>query len=167
MAVLGHNPTFAIRGLVGDLSLRAETFEDASVVIRVDASSIQLVDDISERDRREIERNMHREVLETDQFPEIMYVSQRVEVVDGIRSPAVVSLAGDLTIHGETRSQTITAHVTINGGLVRAYGQFSIWQTDYRIQLVTIAGGTLKLKDELKLTFDIAARRLRDQDAED
>src|SRR5271154_1244748 len=77
LSALGHNPVFAIRGLVGDMSFREETLEEASLVIRVDASTLQLADDISERDRREIERNMHLDVLETARFPEIMFVASR------------------------------------------------------------------------------------------
>ena len=82
LSALGHNPVIAIRGLVGDVSLREDALEEASVIVRVDASSLQLMDDITERDRREIERNMHRDVLETDRFPEIMFATSRVEVLD-------------------------------------------------------------------------------------
>jgi hypothetical protein len=32
-------------------------------------------------------------------------------------------------------------------------------QSDYDIPLVSVAGGTLKLKDELKFAFDIVARK--------
>ena len=38
-------------------------------------------------------------------------------------------------------------------------GDFSIKQSDYDIRPVSAAGGTIKLKDELKLSFDIAARK--------
>jgi hypothetical protein len=36
---------------------------------------------------------------------------------------------------------------------------FSLKQTDYRIKLVAVAGGTIKVKDELKFSFDIVARK--------
>jgi len=38
-------------------------------------------------------------------------------------------------------------------------GDFSILQSDYNIALVSVAGGALKLKDELKFAFDIVARK--------
>lgn len=162
LSALGHNPNFAIRGLVGDMSFREETLEDASLVIRVDAGSIHLTDDISERDRREIERNMHRDVLETDRFPEILFVTSRITVLNRSDNPVPVILDGNLTLHGQTRAQSVQAKVALYSGLLRAFGEFSVWQTDYGIALVTVAGGTLKLKDELKLRFDIGARRLRE-----
>jgi len=43
--------------------------------------------------------------------------------------------------------------------MLRAFGDFTIRQSDYRIKLASVAGGALKLKDELKFTFDIVARR--------
>jgi polyisoprenoid-binding protein YceI len=161
LSALGHNPIFAIRGLVGDMSFREETLEEASLIIRVDASSIRLMDDISERDRREIERNMHLDVLETSRFPEIMFATTKVDLIERA-NPQVVALDGNLTLHGQTRALVIQARVSVNGGLLRAFGEFKVWQSDYHIELVSIGGGTLKIKDELKLKFDIGARLLRE-----
>jgi hypothetical protein len=49
--------------------------------------------------------------------------------------------------------------VIINGSSVRAAGDFLIRQSDYEIAPVSAAGGAIKLKDEVKLTFDIVARK--------
>jgi hypothetical protein len=43
--------------------------------------------------------------------------------------------------------------------MLRASGEFALKQTDYGIKLVSVAGGALKLKDELKFSFEIVARR--------
>jgi hypothetical protein len=43
--------------------------------------------------------------------------------------------------------------------MLRATGDFPLRQSDYEIRPVTAAGGTIKLKDELKLSFDISARK--------
>ena len=40
---------------------------------------------------------------------------------------------------------------------MRAKGEFTLKQTDYGIKLVSVAGGALKIKDELKFTFDVLA----------
>ncbi len=45
------------------------------------------------------------------------------------------------------------------GDMLRASGEFSLLQSDYGIPLVSVAGGALKVKDELKFTFDIVARK--------
>ena len=162
LSALGHNPVFTIRGLVGDASVREDSLDDASLIIRVDATSLHLADDMSESDRQDIERNMNRDVLETDRFPEILFATNRVDVLDRNQDTQSVILEGSLTLHGQTRAESIPAKVAVYQGHLRAFGQFSIWQSDYHIRLVSIAGGTLKIKDELKLTFDLVARRLHD-----
>ncbi len=162
LSALGHNPTIAIRGLVGEMSFREPGFEDASFILRVDASTLGLVDDVSESDRREIERNMHRDVLETELFPEIVFASTMITVENGAREPYDIRINGNLTLHGQTRLVTLDARITLQGELLRAFGSFTLWQSDFGIRLVSIAGGTLKLKDELALRFDLSARRLRE-----
>jgi hypothetical protein len=53
----------------------------------------------------------------------------------------------------------VAAQVALIGNTLRVHGEFSLLQTTYRIDVVSIAGGTLKLKDELKCSFDILARK--------
>jgi hypothetical protein len=38
------------------------------------------------------------------------------------------------------------------------YGDFTLRQTNYGIKLVSVAGGALKLKDELKFSLDFTAQ---------
>jgi hypothetical protein len=62
-----------------------------------------------------------------------------------------------LSLHGVTREHAINAQLSVSGNSLRARGEFSLRQTDYRIKPVSVAGGTLKMKDELRFSFDIAA----------
>ena len=45
------------------------------------------------------------------------------------------------------------------GTMLRISGEFPIRQSDYGIKPVSFAGGALKLKDELKFSFELVARR--------
>jgi hypothetical protein len=45
------------------------------------------------------------------------------------------------------------------GDMLRASGEFSLLQTDFGIAPVSVAGGAMKLKDELKFAFNIVARK--------
>jgi len=64
-----------------------------------------------------------------------------------------------LTLHGVTRPLEIPAQVLLANGTLQASGDFSLLQSDFDIPLVSVAGGTLKVKDELKLSFNIVARQ--------
>ena len=46
---------------------------------------------------------------------------------------------------------------TLALGRLHASSQFTLRQTDYRIELASVAGGALKVKDEVKVSFDLIA----------
>lgn len=64
-----------------------------------------------------------------------------------------------MTIHGVTQSQQITAQVSVNDAELRASGELTVRQSSFGIKLVSVAGGTLKVKDDVKIAFDLVARR--------
>jgi polyisoprenoid-binding protein YceI len=160
LSAFGHDPRIAIRNFGGDLSfnLAGSVVEGARLNIRIQADSMEVTDDISEKDKQEIHRKMCEEVLETDRFPEIVYECSRVSA-SGSGDRYWVVLNGELTLHGVTGSVPVSARLVINGSSVRATGDFSVRQSDYEIAAVSAAGGAIKLKDEVKLTFDIVARK--------
>jgi polyisoprenoid-binding protein YceI len=160
LSAFGHSPAIAIPDFQGEIQFGTDTLEDASLRIVIQAASLVVTDDISAKDRQEIERRMHEEVLEADSFPEIIYECPRVASVQKLGEGfCSVSLDGELALHGVTRSQPVAARVTLKGDRLRTTGEFSMCQSDYGIRPVSAAGGTVKLKDELKLAFDISARK--------
>jgi polyisoprenoid-binding protein YceI len=159
LSVFAHNPTIAIPDFEGEVSLNPDAVEQSLLRMVIHAASLTVTDDISEKDRREINRKMQEEVLETDSFSDIEYECSRVSGSKIIEGQYTVVLKGELTLHGATRSQPVSARVGLNGDLLRATGDFPIRLSDYEIRPVSAAGGTIKLKDELKLSFDISARK--------
>jgi polyisoprenoid-binding protein YceI len=160
LSAFGHNPTIAIPDLQGEIQFASDTPEGSSLRIVIQAASLAVTGDISAKDRQEIERRMHDEVLETDGFPEIIYECLRPSSIQKIGEGLyVVELNGDLALHGVTRGQPVSARVTVKDDVVRSAGEFSLRQSDYEIKPVSAAGGTVKLKDEIKLSFDIFARK--------
>jgi polyisoprenoid-binding protein YceI len=67
------------------------------------------------------------------------------------------NLTGELTLHGVKRNQPVPVRISMNGDVLRATGEFAVRQSEYDIRPVSAAAGTVKLKDELKLSFDIFA----------
>ncbi len=155
----GHNPVIAITSFTGEAKITPETIEPASLLIKIPATSLEVASDVSEKDRKEIERTMQQNVLESSSYSEIIFECSQFTHSLNANGQYWVSMNGDLTLHGVTRGQTVSANVSINGDTLRAQGNFSLLQTDYEIQLVSVAGGTLKVKDELKFTFDLVARK--------
>jgi len=159
LSAFGHNPTIAIRDFSGEVQLNPENGEDASLRITAKASSLEVTDDISDKDRREIERQMQEDVLESSQYPDIVYECSSASTSKTGEGQYQVVLNGELTLHGVTGNPTISARFALAGDTARAFGEFSIRQSEYNIKLVSALGGALKVKDEVKFAFDIVARK--------
>ena len=159
LARMGHNPTIGIRDFSGEMKFNPDKLEAGSFHLVIKSASLSVQDDISDKDLREIERLMKQEVLETAKFPEIVYDAPGISVTKMADALYSAALNGKLTLHGVTRNQPITVRVALFGTMLRASGDFTLDQTDYSIKLVSVAGGALKLKDELKFSFEIVARK--------
>jgi polyisoprenoid-binding protein YceI len=159
MARMGHNPIIGIRDFSGEMQFNPDKLEAGGFRLVIKSASLSVQNDISDKDLREIERLMNQEVLETAKFPEIVYDATSISVTKMADMLCSATLKGKLTMHGVTRNQTIVVRVALLGSMLRASGDFTLDQTDYNIKLVSVAGGALKLKDELKFSFEMVARR--------
>jgi polyisoprenoid-binding protein YceI len=159
LSALGHSPTIALPDFEGEIFLNPEAVEQSSLRMVIHSASLTVTDDISEKDREEINRRMHEEVLESDSYPDVVYECSRGSASKTGEGQYWVALNGELTLHGVKRSQPVSARVSVNGTMLRAAGEFSVRQSDYEIRPVSALGGAVKLKDELKLSFDISARK--------
>lgn len=119
--------------------------------LSVDSRQMQVLDPQLPPDkRRQVqERMLGPEVLDSTHFPEIVFESTHVE--HGQEGAVIVN--GRLSLHGATKPISLVAHLK-NG---RYTGTFVLKQRDFSIIPVSIAGGTVKVKDELAIDFDIAA----------
>ena len=160
LSALGHSPRIAVRDIQGEAQFtEAEgPIEAAQLHIKMKAHSLEVTDDISDKDRREIHRQMYDEVLEVERYPEIVYDCSRV-TANGSGASFSATLNGELSLHGETHPVDVGARVSITGDILKASGQFSISQKEFGIVPVSVAGGAIKLKDEIKCTFNIVARK--------
>jgi polyisoprenoid-binding protein YceI len=159
LSAFGHSPTIAIRDFEGEVFLNPNAVEQSSLRIVIHPAALSITDDINEKDREEIDRRMHDEVLESDTFPEVLYESSRGTASVTGDGQYWLALNGELTLHGVKRSQPVSVRVSVNGATLRATGELSLRQSDYEIRPVSAVGGTVKLRDEVKLSFDISARK--------
>jgi polyisoprenoid-binding protein YceI len=163
LAGFGHNPTIGIREFTGEARFSPANFADASLRVAVRTGLLRVLDDVKEKDRQEIERTMLGEVLEASSYPEAMFQSTSVTVTRIVEGRYKARVIGDLTLHGVTRNAIwIMAQILVSGTDLRAQGEFTLKQTDFRIKPVSVAAGALKLKDEVKIVFDLVAHQASD-----
>jgi len=160
LSAFGHDPVFGVKDFQGEIQFVADSFWNASLKLIVKANSLTVVNNIKEKDRHDIEQTMRDDVLETAKYPEIVFESNNVALSQTGDDRYRARVVGDLTLHGVTQKNvSLNCDVTLTSEEVRAKGNFAVRQTDYKIKLVSVAGGTLKVKNEVKGAFDILARR--------
>jgi polyisoprenoid-binding protein YceI len=125
-----------------------------AVELAVDAVQMTVLDPALPADKRaEVQARMRGpEVLDSTRYPDIRFASTDI-APDGVGQWRV---SGDLTLHGVSRPLTFT--VTRRDGHYR--GAVMIRQRDFGIQPISIVGGTVKVKDDLRVEFDIVAKAL-------
>jgi polyisoprenoid-binding protein YceI len=125
----------------------------AHVQFRVDTAKMHVKPDpkVDAKTESEIQMSMQEKVLESARFPEIVFRSSSIEK----QAEGRWRVEGELTLHGVTKS--ISLLVARSGD---AYtGRTTVRQTDFGIKPVAALGGTVKVKNELELEFQVFARR--------
>ncbi|MFP5262262.1 MAG: YceI family protein [Blastocatellia bacterium] len=154
-----HDHTIAIRSFTGEAAFTYVTVSPASLQMTIKADSLAVTDKVSDSDRQKIQATMRDEVLEVDKYPEIVLKSTNVVATRTGEGHYDATITGDLTLHGVTRGVSIPAKLVFNADNMRARGEFSLRQTSYGIKPVSIAAGTIKVKDEVKFSFEIVAHQ--------
>ena len=102
----------------------------------------------SEKDRAETQKTMlGPKVLDAEQYREIIFRSNSVQP----KGAGSWTVQGTLTLHGETRP--VTVDVEEKDGHYVGTSRFNL--TDFHIQPVKVAGGTIRIKDLVRIEFDI------------
>src|SRR6266404_5634030 len=159
LKTFGHDHVIAIRDFTGETHLAPDSDLPVSVTIVIRAGSLTVTDkNVSESDRRKIEGDMHGKVLETNLYPQIVFRSTRIMGQKTTKGAAHLQITGDLTLHGVTRPIHFEAEAERHGNQVRTSGAFSIRQTDHKIKTISVAGGSVRVKDELSCHFEVLAR---------
>jgi polyisoprenoid-binding protein YceI len=147
-SAFGHDHEIAAMMTHGSVDTGARQVE-----LQVKASALEVRDaKASDKDRVETRHTMlGPEVLDAQQYPEIQFRSASAEQ----SGAGAWNVHGDLILHGQTHP--VAMEVRESGG--HYTGSCSFRLTDFGIKPVKIAGGTVKVKDEIRVDFDIQLAR--------
>jgi polyisoprenoid-binding protein YceI len=162
VAVVAHSPKFAIRSFQGSATFVPDSSDESSLELTLKLNSLDIMDEVSTSERREIEKVMFQEVLESDRYPIAEFKSTLITSTKSAENMYRMIVFGDLTLHGITRGLKFESTVMIGETTLKAQGSFSILQSDFGLKIASVAGGSLKLKDELKCTYFVIAKRPQD-----
>jgi len=121
------------------------------VILVIEAARLRVLDPKLAPDKREQvqQRMLGPDVLDIAQFAQIRFESNTVSSADG-----GWNVEGQLSLHGTTRP--IVLNVRKKNG--HYSGACTIKQRDFGITPVSVGGGAVRVKDEMKIEFDIVTK---------
>ncbi len=123
-----------------------------SVEFQVDSRELKVLDPgVSESDRSQVQHTMlGPKVLDSEQFKEIKFRSTSIEAAGSGKW----AVTGDLTLHGQAHP----VKVELEGANGHYRGSAKLRQTEFGITPVTIGGGSIKVKDDVRIEFEIVGQ---------
>jgi polyisoprenoid-binding protein YceI len=146
-SVFGHEHEISAPIQQGSL-----TEGNPSVELTVDARKLRVMDkEVSDKDRVEIQNTMlGPDVLDSEKYPEIRFRSTQVDRL----GEGKWIVHGNLTVRGQTRP--LRVQVQGQSGYYR--GSAELKQKDFGITPVTVGGGAVRVKNELRVEFEILGK---------
>ncbi len=159
-SALAHDHEIGVKSFGGKVTVPQSGAAGGSLQLEVEAKSLVVLDKKpSEEDKKKIFDSMHNEVLESARYEKISFRSVSVSDLKQTGDKAYsFTLSGDLALHGVTKRIAVPVTLTITPPQLRAVGKYTLRQTDFGIKPYSAAGGTIKVKNEVVVHFDIVAK---------
>ena len=138
-------------GVTGTATLTLSGDNVQVTAAKIDVDTTTIASDRSQRDNR-----MRNEGLQTDSFPTASFnLTAPVEVPAEALTGAVVdvTLHGDLTLHGVTKTVDIPAKAQLSNGQIQIQGSITFPLSDYSITAPNIGGFIVSIADQGTLEF--------------
>ncbi len=160
-----HDHVIRASKIDGEVRFDAKNPEAGSISIRIASASLiadepavrtkhHVEKEIGESDRAKIEETMlGPEQLDAKRFTEIAFQSTRIQESGDGR----YTISGVLTLHGREQPVAVDVHAKLDGGTLHATGTFPIRQSSFGIMPYSVALGSIRTKDEVRIELSIVA----------
>jgi polyisoprenoid-binding protein YceI len=157
LSKLAHDLLIDITNFKVNLDVPEAGFTSGSLEMELQADSLKVdcamkngerqPDTLKEKDIADIEKDMGGKVLHPDKYPTANFRSKTIQEKDG-----GYKINGDLSLHGVTKS--IDFDIDTNGENLK--GMITLLQKDYGIKPFKAMLGTLRIKNEINIGFDLS-----------
>jgi polyisoprenoid-binding protein YceI len=155
LSFLGHDPVFDVRDFQGRVLFPDDMIARMQLELIVHARSLAASRNVNGPERSDMEKRMWSEVLETETYPDITFLA-RTAIAERVESGRYhVGLEGQLTLRGRTCSRRIEAELAMFSNGVGLRGRTTVRMSEHGIPPVAVLGGSIRLKDEVILSFDL------------
>ena len=155
--VFAHDHLVEARKIEGCAAIQTQDLARSSIGLDFSVAELRVLDPKeSAEDRAKVQKNMETEVLRVSEYPHVKFESTAVEKTD---AASRLRVRGNLTIRGRTQPVVIPLVLTrMDDGTYRASGEYRFKQTLFGIEPIQLLGGTIKVKDELRVEFELFLR---------
>ncbi len=162
---LAHDHVVRASEFSGKLRIDPVSPSESSIAVTVRAASLvpdeptvrerfKVAKQLSESDREKVKKTMDgAEQLSVLKFPEITFVSKRIDV----EGPGRVKVSGIFTLHGVSREVSFPAAVSLADGTFHGSGTLEFKQSEFGITPYSALLGAIRNQDTVRLHFDLVA----------
>jgi polyisoprenoid-binding protein YceI len=160
----GHEHDVVAKAMSGRVELDSMDPARSRVSVIFEAPSLRVVPDREPpKDVAKVQETMlGPEVLDVARHPKIRFTSRACTVKTMSGGAADVVLTGDLDLHGVVRAVTLPITVELAADHLVTRGSAVLRQTDFAIEPVSVAGGGVKVADEVTVRFSVFARAVHE-----
>ena len=158
--MLGHEHNIEVKGLAGTVDWDPDAPAGSRFVLEVDASSLSVTDEeLSDEDRAQVQSDMESKALALPENPKIVFQSTEVQAEKAQGAAHRLKLKGTLSLRGATKPVEVPVTLEVAEGRLTARGEMELDAKQWGVPQISAAGGSVKTKEELKLTYEIVAVR--------
>jgi polyisoprenoid-binding protein YceI len=166
LKAFGHDHVVTATQFAGEVQMDTAKLEQSSVSFTVETASLKVIDPgESEKDRNDVQATMlGDQVLDASHYAQIKFSSSAVKSTSNKDGVFELQVDGILNLHGAAKPVSVPVRVKLaEDGTLTADSELSLLQSDFGITPYKAAGGTVRVKDKLKFTFHIVARKAANQ----
>ena len=166
LSKLAHDLLIDVTNFKVNVNVPEEGFSSGNLDLELQANSLKVIcalkegerqpDTLKEKDIADIERDTAKKVLHPDKYPTVNFCSKEI-----LEKPELCyklgedgyHVKGELSLHGVTKPVEFDIKTTNGENLT---GMITLLQKDYGIKPFKAMLGTLKIKNEINIGFDLS-----------
>ncbi|HEV8316756.1 MAG TPA: YceI family protein [Vicinamibacterales bacterium] len=161
LSAAGHEHEVIAPAVTGKVRMDPQRIEQATIDLTFNASALKVSgkgeppDDVPKVQETMLSEN----VLDVAKYPTIAFRSRQIAVENRAGNHVRLRVVGDLTLHGVSRQIESPVDVNLSADRLTATGTLAVSQTQFGIKPVSAGLGTVKVKDEVTVSYTFTAHR--------
>ena len=158
--MFGHEHEIQVKGISGRVEWDGDAPAASRFVLEIDAASLAVADEeLSDKDRAQVQADMEAKALALPENPRIVFESTEVRIEKSEGAARRLTLRGTLALRGVTKPVEVPLTLEVSGDRLAAKGEMELDAKNWGVPQISAVGGSVKTKEELGLSFEIVAVR--------